>query len=401
MALVKCRECGQMISDKAESCPNCGCPIKKAIKKKCSYKPNRRVFGTIIVILLLIGGICIYWSSRTMKYVLEHQKINGTVLKNINGLLYTVANCENENTHIADEVLSDCKAVGYYKGKDSLKHISQFMRGEVVSLYNNENRLLCEYVLNDDDELTDFKAYGSFFEMETDKCLLTFKGKEAVYDDVGLQFEGSLKKYVVNGESHFTELDYSKSGSIEEYALYYPNRNVKKHKVTDGKNVLIDEYFKKDGTEYTLLEQILSDSKTKSCVFKTDLHREGNPNDKLYMLMYANADDVSKGFVVYVHSDDDMRSCVFDYFYQYEIMSSQLILSQGGRIKNWVAFFRQYKLKTDSRKLVILIDGETLNGDAPQFNGSTTYEYVKNRQAFQKLRQLEQFKHMDIIQLQR
>ena len=27
MALIKCSECGKEISDKATSCPNCGCPI--------------------------------------------------------------------------------------------------------------------------------------------------------------------------------------------------------------------------------------------------------------------------------------------------------------------------------------------------------------------------------------
>lgn len=29
MALIKCKECGAMISDKAEFCPHCGCPIKE------------------------------------------------------------------------------------------------------------------------------------------------------------------------------------------------------------------------------------------------------------------------------------------------------------------------------------------------------------------------------------
>lgn len=28
MALINCPECGKEISDKAASCPNCGCPIK-------------------------------------------------------------------------------------------------------------------------------------------------------------------------------------------------------------------------------------------------------------------------------------------------------------------------------------------------------------------------------------
>ena len=29
MALIKCEECGQMVSDKASACPHCGCPVEK------------------------------------------------------------------------------------------------------------------------------------------------------------------------------------------------------------------------------------------------------------------------------------------------------------------------------------------------------------------------------------
>lgn len=32
MALIKCTECGQMVSDKAESCPHCGAPIERKVK---------------------------------------------------------------------------------------------------------------------------------------------------------------------------------------------------------------------------------------------------------------------------------------------------------------------------------------------------------------------------------
>ena len=28
MALIKCEECGQMVSDKASDCPHCGCPVE-------------------------------------------------------------------------------------------------------------------------------------------------------------------------------------------------------------------------------------------------------------------------------------------------------------------------------------------------------------------------------------
>ena len=32
MALIKCKECGREISDKATTCPHCGCPVEKEIK---------------------------------------------------------------------------------------------------------------------------------------------------------------------------------------------------------------------------------------------------------------------------------------------------------------------------------------------------------------------------------
>lgn len=38
MALIKCKECGKEISDKAKTCPNCGCPIFKEVVKKIKKK---------------------------------------------------------------------------------------------------------------------------------------------------------------------------------------------------------------------------------------------------------------------------------------------------------------------------------------------------------------------------
>ncbi|PCQ44939.1 zinc-ribbon domain-containing protein [Citrobacter freundii] len=32
MALIKCKECGEQVSDKAASCPKCGAPIAKKTK---------------------------------------------------------------------------------------------------------------------------------------------------------------------------------------------------------------------------------------------------------------------------------------------------------------------------------------------------------------------------------
>lgn len=60
MALIKCPECGKEISDKAASCPNCGCPIKKASDqvqpvlgqaKKSVTSPPKKKHGCLIVVI--------------------------------------------------------------------------------------------------------------------------------------------------------------------------------------------------------------------------------------------------------------------------------------------------------------------------------------------------------------
>ena len=49
MALIKCKECGKEISDKAKSCINCGCPLTNLIEEgKVRIKiPNNIVIGWV------------------------------------------------------------------------------------------------------------------------------------------------------------------------------------------------------------------------------------------------------------------------------------------------------------------------------------------------------------------
>ena len=78
MSLIKCPECGKEISDKATSCPNCGCPVSvpkesdvfldakkfnkesKKIKKDSGGKGEsgtaRMTFGIILIVLSFIVG---------------------------------------------------------------------------------------------------------------------------------------------------------------------------------------------------------------------------------------------------------------------------------------------------------------------------------------------------------
>lgn len=57
MALIKCEECGNEISTKAEACPKCGAPVKAQIHSEFTrpLKPLEAI-GSII-----IAGLVIWW----------------------------------------------------------------------------------------------------------------------------------------------------------------------------------------------------------------------------------------------------------------------------------------------------------------------------------------------------
>jgi hypothetical protein len=63
MALIKCKECGHEVSDKASACPNCGCPIERVeTLQEELYEENPKKkkgwIGALIVVALfcLLGG---------------------------------------------------------------------------------------------------------------------------------------------------------------------------------------------------------------------------------------------------------------------------------------------------------------------------------------------------------
>ncbi|MBO4822815.1 MAG: hypothetical protein J5548_15305 [Prevotella sp.] len=79
MALIRCRECGQVISDKAERCPRCGCPSiggratyqgpdtssnTKIIYKK-ENNSNKLLYGIIAFLLAVLVGGAILWFTMS------------------------------------------------------------------------------------------------------------------------------------------------------------------------------------------------------------------------------------------------------------------------------------------------------------------------------------------------
>lgn len=64
MSLIKCPECDKEISNKAEKCPNCACPISASIEE--SYIQTIEETGkslklqkVLSIIMMIIGGVMI------------------------------------------------------------------------------------------------------------------------------------------------------------------------------------------------------------------------------------------------------------------------------------------------------------------------------------------------------
>lgn len=89
MALIKCPECGREISDKAVSCPNCGCPINiQEIKNtndipqcpnldKVKNRFNKKIILIIIIVLvILVCGILFYNFYFIKPQIIEKQNNN-------------------------------------------------------------------------------------------------------------------------------------------------------------------------------------------------------------------------------------------------------------------------------------------------------------------------------------
>ena len=57
MALIKCPECGKDVSDRAESCPNCGCPVESSGGKVRIMLPVFRRYENQKVTIIYNGKI--------------------------------------------------------------------------------------------------------------------------------------------------------------------------------------------------------------------------------------------------------------------------------------------------------------------------------------------------------
>lgn len=84
MSLIKCNECGKEISDKATTCPNCGCPISvkpkdEAIKNNAKKKKSHTPSILIIIICIIAFSAIVNGISKSTKKEESDKTVNSNV----------------------------------------------------------------------------------------------------------------------------------------------------------------------------------------------------------------------------------------------------------------------------------------------------------------------------------
>ena len=146
MSLIKCKACGEMISENANSCPHCGEPIAK--KKKTP------IFVWILLILFIlyfvgevnskIGGVSSSSSKVTVKDVRLEYKIkrgiSGSTIKGDftvhNNGHYTIKDIKIKCTHFAEsgtKIDSNTKTIYSSIGGLNSKTFNDFSMGFIHS----------------------------------------------------------------------------------------------------------------------------------------------------------------------------------------------------------------------------------------------------------------------------
>ena len=143
MALIKCAECGKQISDKANTCPNCGCPLKKEKRKETIKKVvNKnskmvRIWTIIIIVGVILGiGIAMIIDSSIKNNFDETYYHNGTEKK------YYIHFEKNNHCEFKDYKYDDEYNCEY---KITQKNESGYPKEIIMTIFSDDRKSVADY----------------------------------------------------------------------------------------------------------------------------------------------------------------------------------------------------------------------------------------------------------------
>lgn len=198
MALVKCPECGNEISDKAKSCPTCGYLIKRNDPKNRLHK----VLISIILIIVLIVGIII-----TIIFTTNDKKTNFNKLEDE---IFIHAK-ELQDTY--GKISIDCAKI-YCDGKNQYIIIYYYGLGKNYDTYGDTYAI---YVTNQNNETDVTDPNGDVSELSNQFMNVLLANYEKQYNEY---------KYA-NNIITYEEFKEFKEGYVDEFFFETVNEKLK------------------------------------------------------------------------------------------------------------------------------------------------------------------------------
>ena len=175
MSLIKCTECGQMVSDKAQICPSCGCPVSEIIKeinKDILKETNKKS----CLLREDDGTISDATYADVFYRILENSKDNWTVLLNyVDG----IRKKKNRTERLTNDLYF---LIARYLTEDAVKAISSdpeqdflllgdyikscFYRKDRYGNYKYPPLVLVLYVISKERGIVSLDSYHDIFEQE-------------------------------------------------------------------------------------------------------------------------------------------------------------------------------------------------------------------------------------------
>ena len=157
MALIKCEECGQMVSDKASACPHCGCPVNQIIQPQYfgdeqEEKPNNTLKWLLVVLaaLVVLGGAALYaWQSGMFNKTVALE--DTVTVDSTPAMAAPVIELDGEGMFSID----DCPT--QYDGLEIVKHKGEYNLSSIDVILDGKQ--LCSFAFRNDDYDLDNNDY--------------------------------------------------------------------------------------------------------------------------------------------------------------------------------------------------------------------------------------------------
>lgn len=239
--MIKCTECGKEISDKAEKCPNCGCPIQNEIQSVQNNQPEKKknsglsIVAAILALFTCTAPIGIILAVVDLITAKKGEKKHGcswfAIIFGTLAFIVLVSNLgkssDNKNvseimdTSPTEEVANESEYSESSESKDDGKNISE---GE--SFENNGLKV----TINDvDADFTDYEDEYGLYKLD--------EGKKYIKISFTYENSGDSDKYV-----SIYDYDCYADGTLCEQSYNFGGDFINAN-ISPSRNVSFDTYY--------------------------------------------------------------------------------------------------------------------------------------------------------------